>query len=147
MSEATFEATEAKYQELLGLLSKKQEHLNVQKFLVKWKMTLHQHLVEEDNVLSLDMHDGNRLIGVWLKKRDYGAKIKRKAAITALLQKQHEEDRESWRDNPSMSAPGVPWGPEKVKTFGKQWDRSDYVRFMQPLYPPTLWLKAVLTRC
>lgn len=143
-SKTSFQLIEEKYLLLQDRFKLRDDLIRLQKFILLWRMTLLRLLVEESNVLSLDMQDGNRLVGVWLKKRDYAGKLKRKAMVNAMLQAQHEEDRATWRSKDSMKGPGVPWGPETVRTFGKQWDRSDYVRFLRPLIPPARWLSDVM---
>ena len=128
--------TEEKYQSLQDLFKRRDDLIRVQKFCLLWQMTLQRLLVPEENVLSLDLRDGGRLVGVWLKKRDYAGKIKRKEMAQKALQAVHEDERaQDLRPR---------WGPETVRTFGKQWDRPDYVAFDPPLYPPEKWLQACL---
>ena len=133
-SKTSFQLIEEKYLLLQDRFKLRDDLIRLQKFILLWRMTLLRLLVEESNVQALDMRDGNRLVGVWLKKRDYAGKLKRKELARQALQKAHEEARESG-DRP-------PWGPTTVKPTGGRWDRADYVSIDPPLYPPSNWLEA-----
>lgn len=134
----SFQLTEEKYLRLLDQFKRRDDLIRLQKFILLWRMTLQRLLVEESNVQALDMRDGNRLVGVWLKKRDYAGKLKRKELARQALQKAHEEARAN-DERPR-------WGPETVKPIGGRWDRADYVAFDPPLYPPANWLEACQAR-
>lgn len=137
-SKTSSQLTEENYQRLLGLFAKRDKLVNEQKFRLLWAMTLQRLEVTETNVKSLDMRDGNRLVGVWLKQRDYAGKLRRKERARVALQAQHELEKEQ-----DIRAR---WGPATVKPMGRAWDRSDYVAIDPPLYPPAAWLESCQVR-
>lgn len=143
-SKTSSQLTEENYQRLLALFAKRDKLVSEQKFSLLWLMTLQRLEVPADNVQSLDLRDGNRLVGVWLKKHDYAGKLRRKEAARKKLQEIHDRERSDAEFPGACTRP--PWGPETVKPTGKSWVRSDYVAIDPPLYPPELWLQHVLIR-
>ena len=137
---ATTVDEEARYEELKTLFAKRHALLKVQEFDVLFKMTLKRLHVPEDNVLSFEFSatQSGCLVGIWLKNRDYAGKLRRKAEATAKLNVEHQKAK--------AEGDRAPWGPDTVRTFGKQWDRSDFVRLDPPLYPPERWLQEVTGR-
>ena len=124
--------TEENYQRLLALFAKRDSLVSEQKFTLLFQMTLQRNFLTRDQILALDMQDGNRLVGVFLKKPAYAGKLRRKELARQRLQAIHDQERE---DDLRPR-----WGPEKVQPKGRRWEDSSYVVFDPPLYPPEIWL-------
>lgn len=131
---------ERAYARLQKLYTRRGELQGEQAFHATWSIALHRLGVAEDNIKSLDI-DGGKLVGLWLKQGDYGAKIARKekakAARDAYMAADHDDE-----PNDEQSRVGRWWGQSGNKAPGVPQETSAYY---VPVNPP-IWVPEAVRR-